>query len=66
MAKSKKMSGATIQVPFARKLLGYPGHSRSAFNSCVGGKLKGSHPTAEKPISKQFADAAKECKGKKG
>jgi hypothetical protein len=59
-----KLSGKNITVPLARRIIGLPGHAKSSFNSCIGGKLRGTHPTKEKPMSKYFTDAAKECKGK--
>jgi hypothetical protein len=60
-----KLSGANITVPLARKIVGLPGHKRSSFNSCVGGKLLGTHGDKAARIS-NFTKAAQGCKGKKG
>lgn len=58
---SKKLNHSLVTVPFGRMLIGLPGHTKSAFNRCVGGKLRGTRggPTA-------FTSAVKECKGTKG
>jgi hypothetical protein len=58
-----KLSGKNITVPLARKILGLPGHSTSAFNRCVGGKLRG-HRGGN--IVGSFTEAAKSCKGTRG
>ena len=60
-----KLSGANITVPLARKIVGLPGHSKSAFNRCVGGKLRGSHGNVADRI-KNFTGAVKSCAGTKG
>ncbi len=59
-----KLSGANITVPLARRIVGLPGHKRSSFNSCVGMKLKGTHPANRGEVQKAFASAASACKGK--
>lgn len=58
-----KLSGKNITVPLARKIVGLPGHATSAFNRCVGGKLRGNHGDKATRL-KNFSAAAKECKGK--
>jgi hypothetical protein len=60
-----KLSGANITVPLARKIVGLPGHAKSAFNRCVGGKLYKTHGDSATRRA-NFTAAAKECKGKKG
>jgi len=60
-----KLSGANITVPLARKIVGLPGHSKSAFNRCVGGKLRGTHGNVSERI-KNFTSAATSCRGTKG
>jgi hypothetical protein len=60
-----KLSGANITVPLARRIVGLPGHSRSAFNRCVGGKLIGTHGNKADRI-KAFTSAAKGCVGTRG
>lgn len=58
-----KLSGKFITVPLARKIVGMRGHDISSFNSCVGGKLIGTHGNvAERRHN--FAAAATACKGK--
>ena len=61
-----KLSGANITLPLARRIVGLPGHEKSAFNSCVGGKLLGTSPKDRKEAQDNFTDAAKECKGTRG
>lgn len=61
-----KLSGAKVTVPLARKIVGLPGHSKSAFNRCVGGKLRGSAPKNRAEAMNNFSQAAKGCKGTKG
>jgi len=56
-----KLSGKNITVPLARRIVGLPGHATSAFNRCVGGKLRGTRGGIA-----AFTSAAKECKGTKG
>jgi hypothetical protein len=60
-----KLSGANITVPLARRIVGLPGHSKSAFNRCVGGKLIGTHGDRATRIQ-NFTKSAKECAGTKG
>jgi hypothetical protein len=60
-----KLSGANITVPLARRIVGLPGHKKSNFNRCVGGKLIGSRGDLATRI-KTFTNAAKECAGTKG
>ncbi len=60
-----KLSGANITVPLARKIVGLPGHKTSAFNRCVGGKLRGQRGDAATRIA-NFSSAAKSCAGKRG
>ena len=56
-----KLSGKNITIPLARKIVGLPGHAKSAFNRCVGGKLHGT-----KGGRQNFTEAAKACKGTRG
>ena len=60
-----KLSGANITVPLARRIVGLPGHKKSNFNRCVGGKLfrKGGDVATRR---KNFTDAAKDCAGTRG
>lgn len=58
-----KLSGKSITVPLARRILGLPGHVASRFNRCVGGKLFGSHPGSRSAARTAFTAAAKGCKG---
>ena len=60
-----KLSGKNITVPLARRIVGLPGHSKSAFNRCVGGKLIGTHGDRAARIQ-GFTAAAKSCAGKRG
>ncbi len=60
-----KLSGANITVPLARRIVGLPGHKKSAFNRCVGGKLIGTHGSYADRIG-NFTKAAQGCKGTKG
>lgn len=60
-----KLSGANITVPLARRIVGLPGHKKSSFNSCVGGKLMGKGGDKATRIQ-NFTAAAKACKGVKG
>jgi hypothetical protein len=59
-----KLSGKSITVPLARRIVGLPGHAKSSFNSCVGGKLLGTHPKDRASARSAFASAAKSCEGK--
>lgn len=56
-----KLSGKNITLPLARRIVGLPGHTVSAFNRCVGGKLHGTRGGRA-----AFSSAAKECKGVRG
>lgn len=60
-----KLSGANITVPLARRIVGLPGHKKSAFNRCVGGKLLGTHGDLATRVH-AFTTAAKGCAGKRG
>ncbi len=60
-----KLSGKNITVPLARRIVGLPGHSKSNFNRCVGGQLRGTHGNLTERI-KNFTGAAKSCAGTKG
>ena len=59
-----KLSGKHITVPLARRIVGMRGHDISSFNSCVGGKLLGTHPKAGAEARNAFSAAAKSCQGK--
>lgn len=61
-----KLSGANITLPLARRIVGLPGHSKSAFNRCVGGKLRGTSPKSRPEAQNNFSQAAKGCKGTRG
>jgi len=61
-----KLSGKNITVPLARRILGLPGHSSSAFNRCIGGKLYGSHPNSRAAAREGFTRAVAECRGTRG
>jgi hypothetical protein len=63
---SKKMSGKSITVPLARRILGMPGHASSAFNRCIGNELRGVHAPDRAAAMKNFSSAASKCKGKRG
>lgn len=56
-----KLSGKFITVPLARRIVGMRGHEISSFNSCVGGKLIGSHGDVA-ARRQAFSAAAKSCK----
>jgi len=60
-----KLSGANITVPLARRIVGLPGHKKSNFNRCVGGKLLGTHGDLRTRIT-SFSAAAKGCAGTRG
>lgn len=60
-----KLSGKNITVPLARKIVGLPGHGTSAFNRCVGGKMRGIKGNKADRLN-AFSKFAKECKGTKG
>lgn len=60
-----KLSGANITVPLARRIVGLPGHVKSNFNRCVGGKLRGTHGDLNTRIG-NFTTAAKGCAGTRG
>ncbi len=56
-----KLSGKNITLPLARRIVGLPGHAKSAYNRCVGGKLRGGHGGTQ-----AFTKAAQDCKGVRG
>ncbi len=60
-----KLSGANITVPLARRIVGLPGHKKSNFNRCVGGKLLGTSGNLAARVQ-AFTSAAKSCAGKRG
>ncbi len=60
-----KLSGKNITIPLARRIIGLPGHAKSNFNRCVGGKLIGTHGDLASRIG-AFTSAAKSCAGKRG
>jgi hypothetical protein len=60
-----KLSGANITVPLARRIVGLPGHSKSNFNRCVGGRLLGNRGDLATRI-RNFTEAAQGCKGTRG
>ena len=59
---SRKLTGKFITVSFARKLIGLPGRGKSARNSCIGGKLRGTRPANRQEAIQNFTNAAKSCK----
>lgn len=60
-----KLSGKWITIPLARRIVGLPGHAKSAFNRCVGGKLIGTTGDVAKRRA-AFSTAAKGCAGTRG
>lgn len=61
-----KLSGKNITVPLARRILGMRGHAVSAFNRCVGGKLRGQRGGSKQERNVRFAESARSCKGTRG
>ncbi len=70
MAKIRMAQVAGLPVRTLRRMVGIPAHRPSAFNACIGAKLKGqkySKPTAgtggqrDKRIQDAFTSAAKAC-----
>ena len=61
-----KLSGKNITIPLARRIIGLPGHASSAYNRCVGGKLRGSHPSSRNDAMQNFSKAAQDCRGTRG
>ena len=63
----RKLSGKFITVPLARKIVGLPGHSASAYNRCVGREMKMmGRPGTQKGVLENFMKAVATCRGTKG
>lgn len=57
-----KLSGKWVTVPLVRKVIGMPGHKPSAYNSCIGGELRG-----KGRINREtWMSAVNKCKGRRG
>lgn len=59
-----KVNGMRLTGSAIRAALGAPQHKRSHFNSCVAGKLIGTHPGNRGTVVQNFTAAAKACQGK--
>ena len=56
-----KVNGMRLTGSAIRAALGAPQHKRSKFNSCVAGKLTGSHPGDRGKVIAGFIQAVKAC-----
>ncbi len=59
-----KVNGMRLTGSAIRAALGAPQHKKSHFNSCVAGKLTGTHPGTRGGVMTAFIAAAKACQGK--
>ncbi len=59
MVNRMRLTGSAI-----RAALGAPQHKKSKFNSCIAGKLIGTHPGNRGTVVANFIAAAKACQGK--